>query len=98
VQELSVPRCKKSDKEVKRPAWLSQDLLVKLKAKRELHRQWKHRQLSWEEYMDAASSYRDVIRKDKARMEQNFARDTKHKKGFYRYENQKKKVKNTYPS
>ena len=39
AQELSVPRCKKSDKEGKRPAWLSRDLLVKLKGKRELHRE-----------------------------------------------------------
>jgi len=33
VQELSVPRCKKSGSEGMRPAWLSQDLLVKLKGK-----------------------------------------------------------------
>jgi len=39
AQELSVPRCNKSGKEGKRPAWLSQDLLVKLKGKRELCRQ-----------------------------------------------------------
>jgi len=52
VQEHSVPRCKKSGKEGKRPAWLSQDLLVKLKSKRELHRQWKQGQVSWEEYRD----------------------------------------------
>jgi len=54
AQELSVPRCKESDKEGKRPAWLSQDLLVKLKGKRELHRQWKQGQVSWEEYRDIA--------------------------------------------
>jgi len=36
VQELSIPRCKKSGKEGKRPAWLSRDLLVKLKGKKEL--------------------------------------------------------------
>jgi len=35
AQELSVPWCKKSGKEGKRPAWLSQDLLVKLKGKKE---------------------------------------------------------------
>jgi len=39
AQELSVPRCKKSGKEGKRPAWLGRDLLVNLKSKRELHRQ-----------------------------------------------------------
>jgi len=41
AQDLSVPMCKKSGKEGKRPAWQSRDLLVKLKGKRELHRQWK---------------------------------------------------------
>jgi len=49
VQELSVPRCKQSGMEGKRQAWLCQDLLVKLKGKRKLHRQWKQGQLSWEE-------------------------------------------------
>ena len=38
AQELSVPRCKKSGKQGKRPAWLSQDMLVKLNSKRGLHR------------------------------------------------------------
>jgi len=41
AQELSVLRCKRSSKEGKRLAWLSRDMLVKLKDKRELHRQWK---------------------------------------------------------
>jgi len=41
-------------KEGKRLAWLSQDLLVKLKGRRELHRQWKQGQVSWEECRDAA--------------------------------------------
>jgi len=44
AQELSFPRCKKLGKEGKRPAWWSQDLMVKLKSKRELHRQWKQGQ------------------------------------------------------
>ena len=41
VQELSVSRCKKSGKEGKRQAWLSWDLLVKLKGKQEMQRQGK---------------------------------------------------------
>jgi len=48
AQDLPVPRCKKSGNEGKRQAWLSGDLLVKLKGKRELHRQWKQGQVSWE--------------------------------------------------
>ena len=39
AQELSVPRCRKSRKEGKRPAWLSQDMLVKLEGKKEMNRQ-----------------------------------------------------------
>ena len=38
AQELSIPRCKKSSKEGKRPVRQSQDLLVKLKGKKELQR------------------------------------------------------------
>ena len=63
AQELLIPRCKKSGKEGKRPAWLSQDLLVKLKGKKEMHRQWKQGQVSWEEYRDAACLCRDGVRK-----------------------------------
>ncbi|KAK4806963.1 LOW QUALITY PROTEIN: hypothetical protein QYF61_027330 [Mycteria americana] len=95
AQELSVPRCRKSGKEGKRPAWLDRDLLVKLKSKRELHRQWKG---TWEEYRDAARLCRDGVRKAKAQLELNLARDAKNnKKGFYRYINQKRKVKESVP-
>jgi len=98
VQELSVPRCKKSGKEGKRPAWLSQDLLIKLKGKRELHRQWKQGQVSWEEYRDAARLCRDEVRRPKAQLELNLARATKNnKKGFYRYFSKKRKVKESVP-
>ena len=70
-------------KEGKRPAQLSGDLLVKLKGKRELHRQWKQGQVSWEEYRDAAWLCRDEVRRAKAWLELNLARDAKNeKKGF----------------
>ncbi|KFQ75677.1 hypothetical protein N337_11763, partial [Phoenicopterus ruber ruber] len=99
VQELSTPRCKKSGKEGKRPAWLSQDLLVKLKAKKEMHRQWKQGQVSWEEYRDAARLCRDGVRKAKARMELNLARDAKnYKKDFYSCVSWKTKVKESVPT
>ncbi|PKU44326.1 hypothetical protein llap_5378 [Limosa lapponica baueri] len=41
AQELSIPKCKKTGKEGKRPARISWDLLVKLMGKKEMHRQWK---------------------------------------------------------
>ncbi|PKU36007.1 nedd4-binding protein 2-like 2 [Limosa lapponica baueri] len=92
AQELSIPRCKKSSKKRKRPAWLSQDLLVKLKAKKELHRQFKQDQLSWEEYRDVAQLCRDKVG-TKTQLELNLARDAKNnKKDSYRYVNQKRKV------
>ncbi|KFQ62882.1 hypothetical protein N334_11525, partial [Pelecanus crispus] len=98
AQELSVPKCKKSGKEGKRPAWLSRDLLVKLKSKRELHRQWKQGQVSWGEYRETAWLCREGVRKAQARMELNLARDVRNnKKGFYRYVNQKRKVKESVP-
>ncbi|KAK4811070.1 hypothetical protein QYF61_016356 [Mycteria americana] len=98
VQELLILRCKKSGKEGKRPAWMSQDLLVKLKGKKEMHRQWKQGQVSWEEYRDTARLCRDGVRKAKAWLELNLARDTKNnKKGFYRYVSQKRKVKESVP-
>ncbi|KAK4823022.1 LOW QUALITY PROTEIN: hypothetical protein QYF61_024824 [Mycteria americana] len=70
-----------------------QDLLVKLKGKKEMHSQWKKGQVSWEEYRDAARLCRNGVRKAKAQLELNLARDTKNnKKGFYR----KGRSKNVY--
>ena len=84
--------------EGKRQAWINRDPLVELKGKKEMHRQWKRGQLSWEKYRDAASLCRDRVRKAKARMELNLARDAKNnKKGFYRYVSQKRKVKESVP-
>ncbi|KAK4825362.1 hypothetical protein QYF61_026881 [Mycteria americana] len=98
VQELSITSCKKSGKEGKRPAWMSPDLLVKLKGKKEMHRQWKQGQVSWEEYRDTACLCRDGVRKAKAQLELNLARDAKNnKKGFYSISARKGKLKKAYP-
>ncbi|KFQ63342.1 hypothetical protein N334_13791, partial [Pelecanus crispus] len=98
AQELSVPKCKKSGKEGKRPTWLSRDVLVKLKNKRELHRQWKQGQVSWGEYRETTQLCREEVRQAKAQLELNLARDVKNnKKGFYKYINQKRKVKESVP-
>ncbi|KFR03253.1 hypothetical protein N306_07323, partial [Opisthocomus hoazin] len=98
AQELSIHKCKKSGREGKRPAWLRQEMLVKLRKKSELHRQWKQGLASWEEYREAARLCRDGVRKAKAQLELNLARDAKNnKKGFYRYVSQKKMVKESVP-
>ncbi|KFQ75531.1 hypothetical protein N335_09898, partial [Phaethon lepturus] len=94
AQELLIARCKKSGKEGKRPAWLSGDLLVKLKGKKKMPRQWQQGQVSWDEYRDTAWLCRDEVRRAKMQLELNLAKDTKNnKKVFYRYVSQKRKVK-----
>jgi len=63
-----------------------------------MHRQWKQQHLSWEEYRDTGWLHRDGVRKAKAQVELNLARDTKNnKKGFYRYLSQKRLVKESVP-
>jgi len=94
AQELSIPGCKKSGKKGNRLAWLCRDLLVKLKSKRELHSQWKQGQISCKEYKDAVQLCTEGVRRAKAQLELNLARDAKNSKNsFYRYVNQKRKVK-----
>ncbi|KFO70644.1 hypothetical protein N303_02774, partial [Cuculus canorus] len=91
AQERSVPTCRKSGRKGKRAAWLSRDLLVKLKKKRKLHRQCKQGQGTWGVYRDAACLCRDEVRKAKVREVKT------NKKGFYRCINQKRKIKENIP-
>ena len=91
VQELCIPMCKSSSR---KSTWLSTDLLVKLRCKKEMHRQWKQGHVAWVEYRDAIWMCRDRIRKAKAQVELSLARDAKNnKKGIYRYICQKRKAK-----
>ncbi|PKU31777.1 hypothetical protein llap_17920 [Limosa lapponica baueri] len=62
-------------------------------------RQRKQRQVSWEEYKDMSQLCRDGVKKAKAQLELNLARDAKNnKKGIYRYVSQKRKVKESVPT
>ncbi|KFQ27244.1 hypothetical protein N331_08889, partial [Merops nubicus] len=94
VQELSKPMCRKSGKKRKRLAWLSHKLLVELKNKVKLHKQLKQGQVSWRKCRVADWLWRDKVRKAKVQLQLNLAKNTKkNKKGFYKYLNQKRKVK-----
>jgi len=74
------------------------DLLVKLKGKKQMHRQWKQGQVSWEEYRDTARLRREGVRKAKAQAELDLARDAKkNNEGFHRCDSQKRKVKESIP-
>ena len=57
--------------------WLGKDPLVKLREKKGMDRQWKHECVTREEYRNAVWTCRDGIRKAKAQMELNLARDVK---------------------
>ncbi|KAK4815361.1 LOW QUALITY PROTEIN: hypothetical protein QYF61_001349 [Mycteria americana] len=60
-----------------------------------MHRQWNQGQVSWEDYRDTSHLCRDGVRKAKAQLELNLARDAKNSKnGFYR----KGRLKKMYQS
>jgi len=65
-------------------AWLSKNLLGKLRAKKGAYKLWKHGRVTWEDYKDAIWTCRCEIRKAKAQAELNLARDVKNNmKTFY---------------
>ncbi|GAB0205150.1 long-chain fatty acid transport protein 6-like [Grus japonensis] len=65
-----------------------------LKHKKEAYRGWKQGQVAWEEYRETVQAARDQVRKAKALIELNLARDVKdNKKSFYRYVSDKGRTK-----
>ncbi|MFV1168848.1 hypothetical protein QMK97_29500, partial [Klebsiella pneumoniae] len=83
----------------RKKAWLGKDLLVKLREKYRLYQLWKQGRVTWEEYRDAVRTCRRRIRKAKAQVELNLARDVKNNmKAFYRYIGQKRQAEMGIPS
>lgn len=74
AQELSIPQQKKSSRGDGLPVWLSKDLQLKLREKREMYRKWKQGCVAWEEHRGVIRICTDRIRKAKAQMELNLAR------------------------
>ncbi|GAB0176265.1 mitochondrial enolase superfamily member 1 [Grus japonensis] len=84
AQERCIPAKKKSGTNTRRPARMNKELLDKLKHKKEAYRGWKQGQVAWEEYKETVRAARDQVRKAKALIELNLARDVKgNKKSFY---------------
>lgn len=77
LKELSISRSSKSGKGGKRLACLNQDRLVKVQSKKKTHRRDRYHGKSNKE---AARLYRDGVRKAKACLELNLARDAKNNK------------------
>ena len=64
-----------------------------------MYRKWKQGCVSWEEYRAVVRVCRDRIRKAKALVELNLARDVKdNKKGFYRYIGRRRQSKESVPA
>jgi len=73
---------------------MNKELLGKLKQKKEAYRGWKQGQGAWEEYRAIVRAARDQVRKTKALIELNLARDINgNKKSFYRYTSDKRKTR-----
>ncbi|GAB0182265.1 mitochondrial enolase superfamily member 1 [Grus japonensis] len=69
---------------------MNKELLDKLQHKKEAYRGW----VAWEEYREIVRAARNQVRKAKALMELNLARDIKgNKKSFYRYVSDKRKTR-----
>ncbi|GAB0204852.1 mitochondrial enolase superfamily member 1 [Grus japonensis] len=74
--------------------WMNKELLGKVKQKKEAYRGWKQGQVAWEEYRETVQAARNQVRKAKALMELNLARDVKdNKKSFYRYVSDKRRTR-----
>ncbi|KAJ7400180.1 hypothetical protein BTVI_107629 [Pitangus sulphuratus] len=85
---------KKSGKGGRRPSWMSRELLVNLKLKKEIYGMWKKKQAMWEDYRNIIRICRDVMTKAKAHLELSLARDIKdNNKGFYKNISRKRKTR-----
>ena len=62
-----------------------------------MYKKWKQGCVAWEEYRGVIQTCRDGIKKAKAQMELNLARDVKNNKGFYRYIGRRRQAKESVP-
>ncbi|GAB0178261.1 cAMP-dependent protein kinase inhibitor alpha [Grus japonensis] len=73
---------------------MNKELLGKVRHKKEAYRGWKQGQVAWEEYRETVRAAREQVRKAKALIEINLARDVKdNKKSFYRYVSDKRRTR-----
>ncbi|KFQ42530.1 hypothetical protein N333_10137, partial [Nestor notabilis] len=86
AQERCIPTRRKCGRRARRPPWMDKELLRKLRGEKEAYRRWKQGQAAREEYSNVVWKARDQVRKAKAQLELNLARDVRNnRKGFCRY-------------
>ena len=94
AQDQCITMSKKSSKGGKRAAWMSKELLAKLKWKGKVYRRWKQGQDTCEEYRNIIRACREETRKAKPYLELNLARNVKdNKKAFFKYISSKRKAR-----
>ncbi|XP_060139070.1 uncharacterized protein LOC132593239 [Zootoca vivipara] len=99
AQLQAIPMRQKHGRCLKKPGWLSRELLTELRFKRDMYKKWKRGEITREEFKHIASTCRDKVRKAKAQNELRLAREVKsNKKGFYGYVRSKRKNKETVES
>ncbi|KAK4831113.1 hypothetical protein QYF61_015416 [Mycteria americana] len=92
AQERAVPRCRKTSRRGRRPAWVTREL--ELRKKRRVYDLWKKGQVTQEDYKGVARLCRKKIRKAKAELELNLAAPVKdNKKHFFKYISSKRRAK-----
>ncbi|KFV03752.1 hypothetical protein N340_10407, partial [Tauraco erythrolophus] len=92
AQERCIPTKRKTGRKTRRPAWMNKELLDQLRHKKKAYRGLKQGQVAWEEYRAIVRATREQVRKAKALIELNLARDIKgNKKNLYRYVSDKKR-------
>ncbi|KFV09627.1 hypothetical protein N340_04878, partial [Tauraco erythrolophus] len=92
AQERCIPTKRNSGRNTRKPAWMNKELLDQLGHKKKAYRRWKQGQVTWEEHRAIVRANRDQVKKAKALIGLNLARDIKgNKKNFYRYVSDKKR-------
>ena len=77
VQELTIPKSRKTSQWARRPDCLKRDLWLDLKTKRMVHVLWKSGQATYDDYRYVVKLCREKIRKAKAELELNLATKVK---------------------
>ncbi|KAK4831679.1 hypothetical protein QYF61_018676 [Mycteria americana] len=86
AQDQAVPRCQKTSRQGRRPAWLTRELWLELRKKRRVYDLWKKGRATQEDYKGVARLCREKIRRAKAELELNLAAAVKdNKKHFFKY-------------
>ncbi|KAK4813363.1 hypothetical protein QYF61_003562 [Mycteria americana] len=80
AQDQAVPRCRKTSRRGRRPAWLTRELWLELRKKRRVYDLWKKGQATQEDYKGVARLCREKIRRAKAELELSLATAVKDNK------------------